>query len=370
MIDVATARKTYRVAVVGGAGTWGRHYMRAYAEHPQCRIMGLVDRARKRRQQFADHYGAEAVYDQIEDLLAKQVPDIVSVVLPVDVSLDVVVTCAQAGVKAVSCEKPVAVSLEQADEAIRICRELGTSLGCAVSYWAMPYLIECAQWVQAGNIGRLTSAAIPAGLSHEVSGKCCVALVYLRLLTGMEVEWVEGWTLGPDPSWTFPSGASESEMDGPAYGRLGLSGGIVCDVPKPDSDAKHNGLVVLHGENGQVRLRSPRPVLMQGTGASSRRAQPAFFNKPWKDDRWAGAIGRLIDAVENGGEAICSAADFRQALEIAIALKRSCARGHERVHLPLEDRSLRLFPCPHRLSGGDIVGWKACGYEGPPALVG
>ena len=42
------ARK-YRVAVVGGAGTWGRHYLHAYAEHPDCEIVALVDRTRDRR---------------------------------------------------------------------------------------------------------------------------------------------------------------------------------------------------------------------------------------------------------------------------------------------------------------------------------
>ncbi len=40
--------KKYRVAVVGGAGTWGRRYLRAYANHPDCEIIALVDRARDR----------------------------------------------------------------------------------------------------------------------------------------------------------------------------------------------------------------------------------------------------------------------------------------------------------------------------------
>ena len=53
----------YRVAVVGGAGTWGRHYVRAYAEHPDCEIVALIDRAKDRRQAFADRYGIDTVCD-------------------------------------------------------------------------------------------------------------------------------------------------------------------------------------------------------------------------------------------------------------------------------------------------------------------
>ncbi|MCZ6675895.1 MAG: Gfo/Idh/MocA family oxidoreductase, partial [Candidatus Poribacteria bacterium] len=62
--------KKYRVAVVGGAGTWGRRYLRAYANHPDCEIVALVDRAWDRRQAFADRYGIRVVYDTLDDLLA------------------------------------------------------------------------------------------------------------------------------------------------------------------------------------------------------------------------------------------------------------------------------------------------------------
>ena len=65
------------------------------------------------------------------------------------------------------------------------------------------------------------------------------------------------------------------------------------------------------------------------------------------------------------------ACNGRQALEIAIALKLSAQRGHQRVHLPLEDRSLRIFPSPFRLQGGDAIGWtgRGGGYANPPEIV-
>ena len=34
----------------------------------------------------------------------------------------------------------------------------------------------------------------------------------MRLVTGMEVEWVEGWVLPPEPGWTLPQGAQEHEI--------------------------------------------------------------------------------------------------------------------------------------------------------------
>ena len=59
---------------------------------------------------------------------------------------------------------------------------------------------------------------------------------------------------------------------------------------------------------------------------------------------------------------------YRQALEIAIALKLSAQRDHQRVHLPLADRSHQIYPHPYRLIGGDATGWKVMGRTGPPKI--
>ena len=363
-------KKRYRVAVVGGAGTWGRKYMRAFAEHPDCEIVAMVDRARDRRQRFADHYGAKAVYDTVGELLAEEVPDIVSIVLPVAESPAAVIACAEAGVRAVSCEKPIAVSLEEADEMVRVCRERGTALGCGTSFWDGSYVVDAVRWVRAGNIGRLTSAAIPVLGAHndrgpyEVSGAGCVELAVLRFLTDMDVEWVEGWTVPGDPAWWLPPGAEDWELDGGAYGRLGLSGGITCEIPKPLDHRRVPCLVSACGEDGTVWIATRKPALVRGHGPGSTPVHPEFFNAPRKRSV-PSAIRRLIDAFDTGGEALCSGHDFRQALEIAIALKLSARRGHERVHLPLEDRSLRIYPQPYRLEGGDAAGWEKLGRPVP-----
>jgi predicted dehydrogenase len=123
------AERKYRVAVVGGAGTWGRHYLRTYAAHPDCEIVGLVDRARDRRDAFAERYGVRTTYDRVEDLLAAVVPDVVSAIVPVAHNLPVVRACAEAGVRVVSCEKPVSSQLSEADDIVALCRERGTLLG-------------------------------------------------------------------------------------------------------------------------------------------------------------------------------------------------------------------------------------------------
>ncbi len=356
----------YRVAVVGGAGTWGSRYLHAYATHPACEIIALVDRAKDRRQTFADRYSVEVVFDSLDDLLAREVPDIVSAILPTSHNPDVVIACAEAGVKVVSCEKPIAVELSQADAMVRICRERGTVFSCGSVYSGVPYLLETIDWIGAGNIGKLTAAAIPSGLPREVSGGGCVQLTLLPLLTGMEVEWVEGWTLPPDLDWMPPVDVSASEIDCPAYGRLGLSNGIVCEIPVPPTEPGGSCPVMVAGENGQVWMTGPKPVFIQGSGAASTPVYPDFLDTPSPDDFFTRRIEWLMQAFDTGRDVLDSGHGYRQALEIAIALKQSTEGGHRRISLPLADRSLRIVPHPYRLLGGDVAGWESIGYRGPP----
>lgn len=357
---------TYRVAVVGGAGMWGRHYLRTYAEHPRCEVVGLVDRARDRRDEFARRYSVTATFDSVEELLARTVPDVVSAVVPVGQNHPVVTACARAGVRVVSCEKPISASLAEADDLVETCRRHGTLLGCAQAAWATPYLRQVVDWVQAGKIGALTAAAIPGGLPVEMSGAGCVQLAALRLATHREVEWVEGWELPPVPGYVAP-GTAPLEADVPAYGRLGLTGGIVCEVVRPEDESRMPTFLSLTGENGQVWLARPRPVLVQGTGARSTPVFPDFLQGP-SEDFFGGTIQRLLDAFDSGEEPVSSGDDYRHSLETAIALKLSAADGHRRVTLPLADRSHRLLPHPYRLFGGDVAGWQSIGYPGPPRL--
>ena len=134
---------------------------------------------------------------------------------------------------------------------VRVCRERGTAFGCGTDYWDAPYLLETADWIRAGNMGQLTGAAIPGGLPTEVSGGGG-QLTIMRLLTDMEVEWAEGWALPPQAGWMPPVEFAAAERDSPAYGRLGLSGGIVCEIVKPQTDQKVSCPVSITGEDGRV----------------------------------------------------------------------------------------------------------------------
>ena len=89
------------------------------------------------------------------------------------------------------------------------------------------------------------------------------------------------------------------------------------------------------------------------TGARVK-SERAFMPFGWPEYGYlASSILSFISAVENGTEMAISAHDLRQSLEVAIAAKYSALWGSVPLALPLQDRSLTLYPRPYRWLGGD-----------------
>lgn len=348
-----------KIAVAGGAGVWGRHYLKTFSEHPRCEVVALVDQS-DRRDRFAQHYEVPLVFDTVEELLTDHTPDIVANILPVEAAPAAVMACAEAGVKVVCCEKPIAVQLSVADQMVQVCRDKGIPFGCGTAYFEVPHFVELIEWLRVGKIGDLVSVSIPGGLLLEVSGAGCVVLTMLRAITGLEVDWVEGLT--------EHARDSQNDEDCGCYGWLGLSNGLVCSVVKPRPAHWPRSKVFLEYSDGYLWLGGD-PVIIKRKGVASEPVVPKFMQEPLPEDSFLLPVERLISAFDTGEEAICSGHDYRQALEIACALKLSAKEGGRRVMLPLQDRSVQILPALWRRKGGDVAGWRHIGRDSAPDVV-
>ncbi len=115
-----------QVAVIGG-GAFGRNHARVYHElHKQgepVRLAAIVDSDRARADALAAQFGASAFYS-VQQLLDRAKPHAASVAVPTVHHLDVARALLKAGVD-VLIEKPLATSLHEADELIRLAHTAG-----------------------------------------------------------------------------------------------------------------------------------------------------------------------------------------------------------------------------------------------------
>ncbi|HET7290872.1 MAG TPA: Gfo/Idh/MocA family oxidoreductase [Vicinamibacteria bacterium] len=104
-----------RTAVVG-VGALGQHHARVFASLPGCRLGGVYDVDPRRAKEVADRHGAP-VLERLRDVIGAA--DAVSVAVPTVDHHRVARALLEAG-KDVLVEKPIATTLEEADDLIRV----------------------------------------------------------------------------------------------------------------------------------------------------------------------------------------------------------------------------------------------------------
>ena len=338
----------FRVAIIG-CGRMGQIYADAYSTYPDTEIAAIAEYNPERRKAVGERHGVTALYPDVQELLRDVVPDVAAVVTPSKYFKEAVVACAQAGVKGVSTDKPIAATLSDADEMVEVCRTRGVVYGGGNLMRARDELHEATRRVRAGVYGELTGAAVHS-FRGEISGGGCQQVSILRLLAGAEVEEVIAWG---EPVEAL---ALDTDEGLNVSGRFHMSSGLECQVFGMETS---RGGVDVWSEDVLISAGSQPPEIFRGYDEHGARVRidPHFQPYEWSQFGYlTGSIRSFLAAVETGSELRISGHDLRQALEVAIASKLSAELGSAPVKLPLEDRSLTLYPRPYRWLGGDVSG--------------
>lgn len=338
----------YRVGIVG-CGRLGQQYAEAYSVFPDTEIAAIAEFNNERRQVVGNRFGVKALYRDAEAMLKEVVPDVVAVVTPTAYYKDAVIACAEAGVRGVSTDKPIAARLSDADEMIEVCEKRGVVLSGGNLQRAMSEVQQAGRRIREGEFGGLIGASVHQWRG-EVSGGGCQHIAVLTLLTQAEVTEVMAWG---SPTVNLERDSDEGLA---INGVFRMSNGLQC--PVFGSATPRRGVDVW-SEDSLISWDWAPPVIYQGfdgTGAR-RRIDPGYRPDEWSQFYYLGSsIRSFLAAVETGSELAISGRDLRHALEVAIAAKQSARLGNVPIRLPLEDRSLVLYPSVYRWAGGDAAG--------------
>ena len=111
-------------AGVIGVGHLGQHHARLYTSLPGSQLIGVVDQSIERAQVVAARHGAR-VFRTADELLPHV--DVVSIAVPTSGHYAVAQACLNAG-KHVLVEKPIAITLEEAQELVQLAKQRGCCL--------------------------------------------------------------------------------------------------------------------------------------------------------------------------------------------------------------------------------------------------
>lgn len=140
-----------KVAIVG-AGFIGAIHLDAYMKLDNAEVVAVADCNEEKGQEAAKQVGAN-YYREIEGILEKEDPDVIDICTPTFMHPDMVKKAAVAG-KHIFCEKPLALSLKEADEMIAEVKKgkVKSMVGHVLRFW--PQYVEAKRIVESGMLGK------------------------------------------------------------------------------------------------------------------------------------------------------------------------------------------------------------------------
>lgn len=139
----------------------------AYQRLPSVEIVACADISEENGRAFAEHFGFDAVYTDYREMLAREKLDIVSVCTWPKLHEEMVVAAAQAGVRGIYCEKPMADTWQGAKNMVETCEALGVKLAFNHQRrYGAPFQ-KAKALLDAGEIGELKEVSFGFGNLYD-----------------------------------------------------------------------------------------------------------------------------------------------------------------------------------------------------------
>ncbi|NKB66820.1 MAG: hypothetical protein GKR89_07160 [Candidatus Latescibacteria bacterium] len=327
----------YTAAIVG-CGDIGHAHMAGYNLVDEVDVVAVVDPNEQARNQYAAEYGIGQSYATVEEMLQTP-PDIVSVCTWHPLHPECTIAAARAGVKAVICEKPMAIGLGLADSMVEACAESGTKLVISHQRRFTLGWEKARELVAAGAIGQVlrVDSKIAQGLAncgtHAIDG--------IRFILGdPPAAWVMG-AVERDTDRYERDTAIEDSCMGLIHMQDGLQVFIQADM---DLNGASPGIFALRGTEGMIDVGETYTRLFNGDTGGWQECDLGV-SKDQIHVIGGQANGRqtreLLRWLEGGPEHRGAGSRARDTVELMMALYES-ARQHRIVHLPLQEKDYPL----------------------------
>lgn len=324
----SNAEATYRVAIIG-CGKRAKDHVIGLKADPRVNVVALADAVQEAALAFNSDNGFNAtIYTNYQELLAVEKPDVVIVTLWPPLHLPAFRDCAQAGVRAVLSEKPMAPTWGEAQEMGRIAEETG----CILTFCHQRRFSKGNQLVRQliaeGRFGKLERMELYSP-PHLLD--CGTHTVDQALSFNGEtpVKWVLG---AVDLSSTLDWFGVRAE--GMAAGLIVFENGVRATFQTGGPDMDLWGGVRVTGSAGFIEVfwdgQVKRCVVYDEPGWQP----PVIEEDP--SEFMVSVVRNAIDCLESGAEPELSYRKALVATEVLFALYES-VRRRERITLPLED---------------------------------
>jgi myo-inositol 2-dehydrogenase/D-chiro-inositol 1-dehydrogenase len=322
------------VALIG-SGRMGAFHAETVARRlPAARLVAVADPAPGAAERLAGSLGADRAYSEIARLWEDPAVDAVVIAAPARAHADLVVAAAAAG-KHVFCEKPMAVTLPDADRAIDAARGAGIVLQVGFNRRF------AADWVAARRLidsGRLGTPRLLRSLTRDPGGfdpaRVLPDTMFLETLIhdfdtlrylnpGAEaVDVVATADALVEPDWR-DRGLLDTAVVVIRFDNGALATAEACFEAAYGYDVRGEVL----GSGGMAQMGDGRRTGMTFSDATGRTVDTVRGDQELFGGAYTAELAAFVDAVRAGTRAPVTGEDARAALAIALAAAESVRTG-------------------------------------------
>ena len=328
----------YRVGIIGcgrsgsperkqGQGLSHRHAV-GYEASDKARIVAAADIVKEYAKSYAEQHEIPAIYTDYREMLAKESLDVVSIITWPHLHAEMTIAAATAGVKAVHCEKPMAMTNGDAREMVAVCKARGTQLSIGHQRRFGNLFRTARHLVRNGSIGALKSME-----------SCCANLfdwgthwfdMQFFFNDQVPADWVIGQVDTRKPvqvfgAWMENQGVSHFKFHNDVHGSL-LTG------DERDGTPAHR----LVGTGGVIELGVPDGAALRMLNGDAAGWQTIEVRDGLHGgDAFTLAVLDVVDALAENREPELAGRKALMATELIFATYES-SRRRARIDLPLD----------------------------------
>ncbi len=323
------------------------NHAEAVTANPRTQLVAGVNRGREKLDVFGQRFGVSALFHDLGQMLQEARPDICIIATHPELHAQMVAECAAAAtVKAIICEKPMALSLAECDEMIDVCARHSVLLQINHNRrWHAEWQLAD-RLLRDGAIGDLNHIYCymdgckphPSWRSEHEGPLLHDYTHYFDLmdLYAGQVDWLCGMAQQRVQPWAVEDFASAMMRF-----RSGVTG-LVCGS---EMTVYTDHAFELRGSTGVIRMAGEQVELLQAhqdwhepdSGFQWSSLQPSPLERPAPVSTYVEALSELIDALDGRGSLRSDGAVGRRSMEMVSAVYQSQANGNVPTRFPLSD---------------------------------
>ena len=312
-------RNPLTASVVGCGQIAGRH-IEGYLESGLVQVRAVSDISAVALAKANDQWPMVSTYRNLTQMLGEIRPDVVSICTWPQHHADLVDVVANAGVKGILCEKPIALRMDHINRMIEVCNEQGVKLGVGHQYRFHPVFVQARTLVQKHRIGQVQRVTGRIRGSVANNGPHLADTVRF-LLDDIDAEEVSSRcerTLG-----LVERGIPCEES---AVSQVVFDGGIECELFTGEKDGRAFEISIF-GSGGTITV-TPDSIELDGRNEPFSRVDTAKQGRRRQFREFVDWVRGRSDSYAADGNAA------RASAEMCLAFYESARLG-ETVKLPL-----------------------------------